>query len=140
MFTLGIMYELGIGVDVDEVKAFNYYESSALGGDLEGMFRMGTIYMTPLLNVKKNMEKAIEYFEMAADQDHLDALYNLGYIYENGIDVEIDERAAIYYYETAADLGDSSSIQALIRIYSEGKIVERDDLMAQRWRRKLKFG
>ena len=80
------------------------------------------------------------YFEMAADADHIDALYNLGYMYENGIGVEVDAKAAIYYYETAADFDDIAAIQALIRIYSEGKIVERDDLMAQRWRRKLKFG
>ena len=43
MFTLGIMYEQGIGVEVDEKKAFNYYESAAIGGDSEALFRLGNL-------------------------------------------------------------------------------------------------
>lgn len=95
--------------------------------------------MTPLLNIKKDMAKAVEYFEMAAEELHIDSLYNLGYLYEHGIGVEQDGTKAISYYEKAAQYDDVSSIQALIRIYNEGTIIQRNDLIAQTWKRKLNF-
>ena len=118
-------------------KAFNYYESAAIGGDSEALFRLGTAYMTPLLQLQKDMQKALYYFEQAALEEHVDAIYNLGFFYENGIGVERNASLAINYYEHAAELEDVSAIQALIRIYSEGSIVMKDEVSAQRWKRIL---
>ena len=139
MFTLGIMYEQGLGMPINYEQALSYYKEAASGGDLEAMYRVGTIYMTPLLHVEQDLSIALHYFKQAAQEEHLDSVFNLGYMYENGVGVEVDGEQALMYYEIAADYDDISAIQAIIRLYLEGKVIQRDDLMAQRWKRRLKF-
>lgn len=137
MFTLGMMFEQGIGVAIDEQQALHFYRMSAAGGDLDAIYRMGMIYMTPLLNERKDMKRAIEFFIIAGEKGHVDALYNLGYIYEFGIGVDIDGHLALQKYKEAGELGDVASIEAVIRLYKEGTLIMRDEIMAQKWKRML---
>ena len=53
MFTLGMMYEQGIGVNRDEEKAFQYYLQSAEGGYEDAQYRIGSIYLEGLLGRRK---------------------------------------------------------------------------------------
>lgn len=45
MFTLGIIYEQGLGVEADVEAAFNAYKKSAELGYVEAQYRLGGIYL-----------------------------------------------------------------------------------------------
>lgn len=134
MFTLGIMYEQGIGINKDEDKAFHHYLKSAQGGYEDAQYRMGSIYLDGLLGVEKNISKAVEWFEKAAESHHIDSIYNLGYLYENGIGVERNGKKALYYYKRASLLGDYQAKLNIAHIYENGIDVEVDKKAASRWR------
>lgn len=99
MYTLGIMYEQGIGVKIDEESAFQFYLKSADGGYEEAQYRVGTIFLDGLLGQEKDVLQALHWFEQAAKSHHIDSIYNLGFLYENGMGVPRNGKKALYYYK-----------------------------------------
>lgn len=56
LFTLGIMYEQGLGTTPDEKQAYVYYEQAAIGGYDDAQYRLGSIYLEGLLGKNKIMK------------------------------------------------------------------------------------
>ena len=70
--SLGIMYQLGQGVDVNYKKAIEWYEKAAKQGDAHAQFNVGVMYKKGR-GVDVNYKKAMEWFEKAAQQGHAEA-------------------------------------------------------------------
>ena len=112
-YNLGVCYELGIGVEKDESKAFDFYQKSAENGDMAAKFQLGYCYVNGI-GTDIDKDKGVElYNEAAGMQDETDekaddlnkvnywfqkasegnnkvALYKLGEFYESDI---LDEKA-----------------------------------------------
>ena len=82
-YSLGDIYEYGIGVEEDLVKAAKWYLKAAENGHLEGSFRVGLMYEYGE-GVEKNFKKAMEWYHVAASKEHLEAQYQLSIAYEHG--------------------------------------------------------
>src|SRR5256885_725545 len=83
-------YANGIGVENDEVKAFEWYKKSAEQGFSNAQCNLGVCYANGI-GVKKDEVKAFEWYKKSAEQGFSNAQYNLGYCYQNGKGVEKDE-------------------------------------------------
>ena len=71
-FNLGILYELGKGVDNDLAMAVSYYRQAAELGSFSGAYQMGLMHMTAREYVSK--EESIQWLGVAAEQGDNDAL------------------------------------------------------------------
>lgn len=66
---LGVMYQLGFGVDKDITKAIRFYKAAAEKGDAPGQYNLGLMYYEGV-GVKQDYKKAYEMFKKAAKQNH----------------------------------------------------------------------
>ena len=62
LFNLGYMYENGLGVQKDEIKAIEYYEKSVNRNHIDGYLALGVIYST---GVNADEQKSEYYFNEA---------------------------------------------------------------------------
>ncbi|WP_420935111.1 tetratricopeptide repeat protein [Alteromonas sp. A081] len=71
-FNLGIVYELGKGVDSDFPTAVSYYRQAAELGSFSGAYQMGLMHMTAPEHVSK--EESIHWLGVAAELGDNDAI------------------------------------------------------------------
>ena len=111
-FSMGGMYERGLGVKQSYEMARRLYEQAAQQGFASAMYNLGFMYYDGE-GVEQLYEKAIEYYEPAAHLGHSDAQYNLGRMYATGEGVAKDFAKAKALWTTSAAQGDESSLTAL---------------------------
>src|SRR5207248_9372860 len=127
---LGECYELGNGVDKDEIKAFGYYKKSAENGYMCAIFQLGYCYVNGIgieidkekgfelyneaagSNFQDNFEEIVNgldkvnyWYHKAAEADNKFALYKLGEFYELGKYVWMNEVTAFEFYKKSANQG-----------------------------------
>ncbi|RIA96744.1 kinase-like domain-containing protein, partial [Glomus cerebriforme] len=125
---LGNCYRNGIGVEKDEIKAFNCYEVAAKNGNNEAEFILGNCYYDGI-GVQKDEVKAFNWYEKAAVNGNNEAQLYLGNCYKNGTGIEKDEVKALYWYQKAAEKGDKSA-QYCLGLYYEN---EKNEIKAIYW-------
>ena len=101
---LGLMYDLGQGVEQDYKKAIEWYEKAAEQGYAKAQYNLGIIYHKGQ-GVEKDYVQAVMWYEKAAEQGDADAQYKLGLAYDTGFGVDYDESKAREWYEKAAEQG-----------------------------------
>src|SRR6266542_6727061 len=116
-----ICYELGIGIDKDENKAFDYYQKSAENGLVNAKFQLGYCHANGI-GTEVNKDKGLElyneaagkednlakinyWFQKAAEDDNKVALYKLGEFYELKGSILEDEVMAFEFYKKSANQG-----------------------------------
>lgn len=97
---LGMIYSKGIGVEIDNIKADNYYKASF------------QIYNRLLNNSNDKMEIYINY--------------RLGKMFENGLGTDIDYESAKVCYGYAADCDNKFAMYSLGKMYLDGKGADED--------------
>ncbi len=125
LIQLGLMYDLGEGVEQDYEKTISYYERAANRGHSDALFVLGTMYDNGE-RVEQDLKKSFSYYERAAKMNHPPALYNVGLMYHEGQGVEQDVEKAISYYERAVNMGYLIALSNLGVMYSKGEGVEQD--------------
>jgi serine/threonine protein kinase len=111
---LGVMYELGLGVEQDASEVAIWYDSvqqqeaellkQGNSGDAAGRFYVGRYYEFAA-GAKKDPLKAKGWYQRAATQGHAEAQCSLGDCYANGIGASKDLTQAKQWYEKAAAQG-----------------------------------
>ena len=128
LYTLGCMYQCGLGLEKHDKKAKELFEKSAQQGNSAALNRLGCMYCNGLV-VKRDYKKAKELFEKSAQQGNASALYNLGEMYYDGVGVKHDYKKAIEYYEKAAELGNKRSKKIIMRYrYAKEEKIEYNEL------------
>ena len=84
--SLAMMYSHGIGVDLDEEKAFGLYLKSAKQGHASAQYEVAFMYLIGL-GVNKDEGQAFYWMAQSADQSYAPAQYMLGLMYYHGIGV-----------------------------------------------------
>jgi len=69
---------LGIGVEKDETKAFEYCKNSAEKKCVDAQFQLSECYRLGI-GIEKDKSKAFEYCKESAKKGHHMAQYNLGF-------------------------------------------------------------
>ena len=143
-YTLGEMYDKGVGVKNDRFIAQKFYEQSANQGNVNAQYALGSIYEKGRFNVR-NIQKSIFWYEKAALQDHSGAQYSLGVIHDNIGGVGGTSEQVLIWFEKAAKQGhteaqrklNDGSLQYKLGImYLKGKGVKPDYTQAAIWFKK----
>lgn len=118
---LGLIYEYGKGMPVDNVKAMHYYQAAADKGVSKAMSQMAGIYFR-----NNDKKQAVYWYEKAATLGDENAQYHLGLLSEAGVGVNLDFKQALKFYQASADQGNQKAQLALARMYQYGSGVTKD--------------
>lgn len=130
---LGLFYEKGWGVEVDESKAFSYYLKAAEQGEPMSQNNVAIYYNEGKGGISRNPREAIVWYTKAAEKGEHAAQSNLGYNYEVGDGVEKDINKAVYWYKKGAEGGNANAQNNYGRCLMEGLGVTKNVNEAREW-------
>ena len=111
-FNIGVLYEKGHGVQVNQIKAQQSYTKSINLGYAPAMFNLGSIYAQ-----NKDYINAKFWWEKAANESVPEAQYNLATLYEKGWGVKPDQEKASLWYQRAAE----TAMEKYLDLYQNSK-------------------
>ena len=98
------MYDQGLGVPKDNVKAITLYKLAAEHDHIKAQSKLGELYIKTG-DSPDVREKGIEWLKKAIEEhDSADAKNSLAYAYEKGLGVKQDYSKAYQWYKEAADV------------------------------------
>lgn len=109
---LAWMYEKGISVQLDYVRAAELYERACDGGSARGCNGIGWLNHSGN-GVAQNHARAAKLYERACDAGEALACENLGVLYENGHGVPQDYLRAASLFKRACDFGNALGCSAI---------------------------
>lgn len=112
LFTLGRIYDEGLGVEVDHIEGLKWLEKAADKGYEGAQNTVGNIYMNADY-IKNDPQKAFKYYQMAAAKGHLEGMANLGWCYQEGLGTDVNLLSAEEWLRKAADGGLQDAIDIL---------------------------
>ena len=131
-FRLGLVNDLGEGVEENKDEAVHWYTRSA-----EQDFSLAQIYLSVMFKVgdgvEANVEKSVYWAKRAAENEAMAAQHMVGEMYAEGRGVEKDEIAAAEWFGRAARQGDYKAQHELAKMYRSGIGVSKDLLLAYAW-------
>ncbi len=104
---LGVLYEEGLGVDQDLLKAAAWYQKAAENGVPGAAYNLGSMYDEGI-GVEQNYTEAAKWYTVAAEGNIVDAQFNLGLLYAMGQGVTQDYEKAYYWVNLASAAKDLS--------------------------------
>ncbi|GBC02998.1 hypothetical protein RclHR1_04920007 [Rhizophagus clarus] len=119
VFLLGVFNHFGVGINVNEQKAFELYQKAANSRNVFAITSLGYLYNKGI-GTSANKQKAFELYQEAANLGNLRGLYNLGFCYHFGIGTNIDYQKAFELYQNAASLGSTFGLTGLGYCYQNG--------------------
>lgn len=128
-FRMGWIYEHGIGVPQDYLKAREWYAKAMANGDASAIARTGRLYEGGL-GVEKNYDKAAEYYRRAIRAGSPLGYAHLGYLYETGKGVSRDRVLAAEHYRLGMEKGNFLAVTRLGFLYQSGRGVTKDEYKA----------
>ena len=103
-FGLGLLYDLGNGIEADPATAFVWYKAAAEAGLPAAQFNVGAMYDAGR-GVPRSTANAALWYAKAAARGHHRAQFDLGQLYEQGDGVPKNPDAAAAWYRAAAGGG-----------------------------------
>lgn len=135
-YNLGLMYEYGKGIEVNNLQAKKYYQEAAGKGMPAAMTQLAGLYFNGA-GTQRDAQKALAWYKKAAALGDDKALYQLGLLSETGLATKLSYSDAIHYYQQAAEKGNEKAMIALARMYQYGLGVEKDISKARQWYEQL---
>lgn len=131
---MGRIYERGLGVPIDALKAARLYRRGAELGDTEALFSFA-VMLAAGRGIQKNVGGAADLFERAARTGHAEANYNLGLLFIVGSGKPENPRRALMHIRYAARKGIAAAQYDLAALYRKGHGTEADAYQATHWLR-----
>lgn len=103
-YELGLMYQLGEGIDRDYQKAIEWYQKAAEQGNMNAQINLGRMFYN-VSWLHKNYDEAVKWFSKAAEQDNAEAQYYLANMYQHGQGVCRNLKEAENWYVKALENG-----------------------------------
>jgi len=132
-YKLGMMYDMGLGVNRDATTATHWYRRAAENGNVHAQHNLAVAYANGD-GVDMNIDHAMRWWQQAARSGNADSQYNLGIVYAmgvHGIKKNIDE--AKKWWRKAAINGDPMAQYNLGTIYANGEDQVKSYCEAMRW-------
>jgi TPR repeat protein len=117
-YKLAVQYKDGRGVEMDYVKAFNYFLEAANLGDAQSVYAIAYMYYKGL-GCKQNYDTAALLFREGAALEKENSLYFYGLCWRNGYGLPKNEDSAKYYLNKAAALNYKQAALELQSIIGE---------------------
>ena len=132
---LGLVYELGKGIQKDPQKGAFWYRKAAEQGYARAQTNLGILYETGV-GVSADFGEARIWYKKAADQEYARAQSYLGRLHELGRGTPKDMQKAAFWYGKAAEQGYARAQTNLGSLYKNGSGVELDYGKAVKWYQK----
>lgn len=133
LYYMGRLYNEGLGVTADPVKALNYFKRASDAYNADASYQAGKMLLDGI-GAPADVAQAMVYLKKAGYAAHPQALYELGEIYANGKGgVEVNNVYAFGYYLMSALRGDMKAQHKLSQLYFEGKGTPQDYEKSLRW-------
>ena len=116
-FQLGLMYEQGLGTDVDRQTAQRYYQQAAEQQSPQALDALGTLYLKGE-GVIQNFKESLRLFQQAAAQGYAQAQHNLGIAYADGKGTFRDPVKAHMWFNLASANGYAQAAASRERLAS----------------------
>lgn len=129
LVSLGVMYDLGQGVEKNPLEAVKWFEKAALAGNAFVQHDLGVRYFKGD-GVPEDPSQAVKWWTMAAQSGIAESQYNLGLLYAHGLALDHDPALAAQWYEKAARQGHAHAQYNLAVLYVNGQGVSRDGARA----------
>jgi len=97
-YNLAMLFDKGLGIDVDESSAHKHYLKAAKQNYAPAMFKLGVIMAR-----QEDYPAAAKWWLKASNTDLPEAQYNLAKLYRDGVGVEKDIYKAKYWFKKAAE-------------------------------------
>jgi TPR repeat protein len=134
-YTLGRMYNEGVGTTKDLREAAAWFRKAAEGGFAPAQYALGRMYYEGV-GTAKDLREAAAWFRKAAEQNLPSGQYALGLMYQEGSGVPKDFSKAIALYRKAVEQSFAPAEAGLGFIYYNGLGVHRDLDLAFTWFKK----
>jgi uncharacterized protein len=131
-FILAVLYETGLDVSKDLIKAAEWFQKAAEQGDIEAQFKLAHMYEKGE-GIPKDSTKAVEWYRKAAEQGYSNAQFALGGMYAYGIGIPKDFTKATAWWQKAAEQGHVTAQFFLAGMYQDGNGVPKDSTKAAEW-------
>jgi len=129
---LGWLYDKGLGVDANPLRAAEWYRRAAQRDHAAAQLNLGNLYDDGR-GVPKDYAIAAEWFRKAAEKGIPEAENNLGTMYRDGQGVAHDEARAAVLLTKAAEHGYPPAQNTIGVMYFRGRGVERNLEKALFW-------
>ena len=143
MFLKGLCYLSGIGVPLDNERAFRLFDRAAKQGHAAAEFNLALMYYLGRVKdipIPESTNRAFELFEKAALQGDAKAQYYCGLLYYgekiNGVSDQEAVRKAVEFYNQSANQGRSVAQSTLGEIYHKRKL---EGLSENEWNRQAVY-
>lgn len=121
---VGIMYEMGQGVDKNLKEAFSYYLRGSQRGSYACTFHLALFYLRGI-SVEMNIKKGLALLHEAADHGYEPAIYNLALIYYYGqYSLTSNEEKGIEYLKRCVELKYGPALLFYSELIEDGIIKE----------------
>ena len=134
-YSLGTMYQRGLGVVRDDAAAATWYRKAADQGHVEAQYTLGDLSGWGGGRPENDAEAA-RWYRKAAEQGHAGARYKLAVLYYKGYGVAKDLPEAVKWHRMAAEQGLMAAQVELGVLYRNGTGVTMDADEARKWFRK----
>ena len=129
---LGMLYEIGKGVQQDPQKAVYWYLKAVAQGDKFAQYNLGRSYERGT-GITQNYKQAVEMYRLSASHEYAPAQYNLGLMHALGRGVSQDFHEAIKWYKRSVEHGNAPAQSNLGVMYAKGYGVPKDNVEALKW-------
>jgi len=106
---------------------------SAVQGDGNAAFLVGSAYENGSNGLEKNLKEAHKHYLMGATSGNMKAQFNLASMYEEGRGCSVDLRQSYLWYEKAAEQGEWEAQYNLGLFLTDGKGCDVDTTLAHMW-------
>lgn len=132
LFEKGCDYYYGNGVEVNYLKAYNFFQKATEQGNVKAIFKLGELYFHGK-GVNVDHEMAFYYFLKASELNLPEAQFELSKCYENGDGVEKNYAMGIKWLKCSAE-GNFVDAQEILAIhYDDGLYIDEDKKEALKW-------
>jgi eukaryotic-like serine/threonine-protein kinase len=125
-FTLGWLFEKGLGVSRDDKQAVLTYQQAAQQGQVNAQLRLGVMYETGR-GVDRSDEQAFYWYRKAGEQGDPEAENDVGLMYLSGKGTKQSDFDAAVWFSKAADRNNAKALKNLGDMYYVGRGVQRDE-------------
>jgi len=125
-FTLGWLFERGLGVSRDDKQAVLTYQQAAEQGQISAQLRLGGMYETGR-GVDRSDEQAFYWYRKAGEQGDPEAQNDVGLMYLSGKGTKQSDFDAAVWFSKAADRNNAKALKNLGDMYYVGRGVRRDE-------------
>lgn len=129
---LGLIYEVGNGIEKNYAKSFYWYKKSAQQGFAPALYNLGLYYANGI-GVNKDLRMARECYSRSASKGFVLAQVNLGTLLLDGKGGDVDYNQARELFKKAAEAGSSPAMYNLGNIYQNGLGIPKDNTAAAEW-------